>query len=381
MNTTCCGRLFVYLLKLKLKHIKLIFYLGAALFLMGCQKSNLDVVDVHQPISKPNACQLLDNGWTVDKPSLVLAEEDEQSIPTIYNPAYFNFDEWPEEWSGDELGIALNISGKLLIAPHRILDKHEILQVDEQRWISLCPLAGTAIGFETPHRLAVSGYLLNSNLMIVKEDKTVFSQMLQQGMSGPGACSRERTIGLMEGSMAFWKDHHPEALVLSTETGYGKKYAGPPFSQVVQEEATLFYSVDAISSKFNNYHYMHGILFNEEDIKVYSSKLFKNGPVMILDFTDAPILIIGDKSLNWYTSYYLEDDMGIHRDFEINKHDGVITLKDLQTSTTWNVWGEAIDGPGAGAKLIPTQNHNGFWYAFYAMYQDALEVYVEDKDE
>ena len=326
-------------------------------------------------------CQLMENGWTTNAASLVLAEDEEDAIPTIYNPKYTGWDLWSGRSSYDELAVGWRKGDQVLVFPHRILDKHEIAQVDTSAWISLCPLAGTTIGVVSSERLSVSGYVYNSNLMIKSSDESIFSQMLLTGMSGPEACSKLKSFPVMEASLTFWKNNFPEAQILSENTGYIKSYNDLPFNSLVQENATLFYTVDARSSRFPNYHYMHAVIFDEGSVKLYSSDLFVDGPKIILDFADAPIMIFGDGAFDWYTSFYLKDDQGLARDFDLVDENGRYFLKDNQSGSRWNIWGEAISGPAKGTKLVSTQNHNGFWYSFYALYKDQLEVYVEDEDE
>ena len=359
--------------------LSLLFFL---LLLPGCQKDNL--LEHRTSIkSKPNTldCSVLANGWTTTSPSLVLAEESSNNIPALYNPEFVSFQDLPIDWKGNELAIGLMHKNEVVLFPHRILDKHEVTQFDEDYWITLCPLAGTAIGIRSNDQLNVSGYLFNSNLMIGSESGSIYSQMLASGMYGAQSCQKLRTNRLIEASMTFWRNNFPEARILSSNTGFGKSYDQFPFSSTVHQDANLFFQVEAEDHSRQNYSYLHGIVYDKHKVKVYPQELFEDGPRILYDFIDKPVLIFGDIKSRFVTSYYLEDNQGVSRDFDLLRSKTEFLLKDKQSQSIWNIWGEAIDGPDAGAKLIPTQNHNGFWYAFYAMYQSDLEVFLEDDDE
>ena len=49
-------------------------------------------------------------------------------------------------------------------------------------------------------------------------------------------------------------------------------------------------------------------------------------------------------------------------------------LKDLETGSTWNLKGEAVDGPQKGAQLAQAPAHNAFWFAWTTFWQ-GTEVY------
>jgi hypothetical protein len=50
---------------------------------------------------------------------------------------------------------------------------------------------------------------------------------------------------------------------------------------------------------------------------------------------------------------------------------------DRETGSTWDLFGNALDGPLAGETLAPVVNTNEFWFAWAAFNADAL-VYTGD---
>jgi len=52
----------------------------------------------------------------------------------------------------------------------------------------------------------------------------------------------------------------------------------------------------------------------------------------------------------------------------IAKEDG--TFEDQETSSTWDILGEAINGPLLGTRLLPLPHHDTFWFAWAAFVPD-----------
>jgi hypothetical protein len=42
------------------------------------------------------------------------------------------------------------------------------------------------------------------------------------------------------------------------------------------------------------------------------------------------------------------------------------TFRDEKTNSTWNILGEAVEGPLAGETLTPIPHHDTFWFAWAA---------------
>ncbi|MCP5026208.1 MAG: DUF3179 domain-containing protein, partial [Actinomycetia bacterium] len=47
------------------------------------------------------------------------------------------------------------------------------------------------------------------------------------------------------------------------------------------------------------------------------------------------------------------------------------TFSDAETSSTWTLLGQAIEGPLAGEHLTPIAHRNEFWFAWAAFFPDA----------
>jgi hypothetical protein len=50
---------------------------------------------------------------------------------------------------------------------------------------------------------------------------------------------------------------------------------------------------------------------------------------------------------------------------------------DAETSSTWNLLGQAVDGPLAGEQMDTVSHRNEFWFAWASFFPDA-DVYTQD---
>ena len=62
------------------------------------------------------------------------------------------------------------------------------------------------------------------------------------------------------------------------------------------------------------------------------------------------------------------------------KLDGKLVV-DEQTKSTWNVLGQAIEGPLMGARLKPVVHANHFWFAWAAFYPNTAIRTINDVGE
>ena len=134
--------------------------------------------------------------------------------------------------------------------PQRILVWHEIVNefIDDE-WVSItyCPLTGSTIcysgndGIYKNNNFGTSGRLLNSNLVMYDRTSNSFiSQILGTGLNGDmnGVSLKARPIHWAEWSKA--KLNFPDAIVLTTETGYLRDYYTDPYGTYEKEDKNSF---------------------------------------------------------------------------------------------------------------------------------------------
>lgn len=133
--------------------------------------------------------------------------------------------------------------------PLKILNWHEIVndQIgDEYIAVSFCPLCYTGNAFERvidgePVEFGVSGYLLNSNLVMYdRKTESLWEQLTGEALTGPQIGNRLKKITVSTLPWSDWKEQYPDTLVLSTDTGFKRDYQLLPYGEYNTSEEVLF---------------------------------------------------------------------------------------------------------------------------------------------
>jgi hypothetical protein len=145
------------------------------------------------------------------------------------------------------LGLALN--GIARAYPVRILNWHEVVNdrfAERAIAVTYCPLCGTGMAFEAgsaPQALSfgVSGLLYNSDVLLYdRKTLSLWSQILQQAVSGPARGSKLVAVPLTHTSWADWRRRHPATQVLSTDTGFTRDYGRDPYAGYDRVQSLMF---------------------------------------------------------------------------------------------------------------------------------------------
>lgn len=157
----------------------------------------------------------------------------------------------------DDRLIVIDINGEVVAAPLRILNYHEIVNITvggEPVAATFCPLCDSTTlisrritrtdkkGREKDEILefGVSGALYNSNvLMYDRTDKGLWSQLGMKAISGPLAGTRLKHFPLSIVQFAEFRTEHPDAGVVSRDTGHDLGYFDDPYIWVFTSPGTL----------------------------------------------------------------------------------------------------------------------------------------------
>lgn len=140
----------------------------------------------------------------------------------------------------DDRVLALVRHGVARAYPVRILNWHEVVNDqlgDEAIAITYCPLCGTGMAFDArvagtvPSSFGVSGLLYNSDVLLYdRGTESLWSQLLEQAVSGPLKGTQLKPVPLTHTSWADWRARQPRTEVLSTDTGHVRDYARDPYA-------------------------------------------------------------------------------------------------------------------------------------------------------
>lgn len=174
-------------------------------------------------------------GYSPDK--VISGGPPKDGIPSIDNPQFIPISE-VDYIKDNELVLALEYKGEIKVYPFQILVFHEIVNdivAGDPLAITYCPLCGTGIAYNREVggevlEFGVSGKLFNSNmLMYDRNTDSLWTQIDGLAVEGPLIGHELQAIGINTVLWSEWAHNHPEALVLSQDTGYDRQYGDDPY--------------------------------------------------------------------------------------------------------------------------------------------------------
>lgn len=175
------------------------------------------------------------------------------AIPALTDPKTEPADQ--AAWLPDDARvIKLAVGGDVLGVPLRVLDWHEVVNATvggQPVAATYCPLCDSATAFSRRIRprdggqpavleFGVSGALYNSNvLMYDRKDKGLWSQLGMQAVSGPLAGTTLDMLPVEVVSFAAFKKAHPDAKIVSKDTGHDRDYARSPYESYFKTEGLM----------------------------------------------------------------------------------------------------------------------------------------------
>ena len=308
----------------------------------------------------------------------------------------------------DELVLGVVINGEARAYPHQIGWYHKIVNdiVGGQAVVvSFCPLTSTGMLFDGQvegGRLTcgVSGFLFNNNLVMYdRRDPlnvaTLYPQMMGVGVFGQRTNTGLIQLPIVETTWRYWKELFPNSTVVgviqsdaarfSPSTNLTARqfsestYLSYPYADLNYRDPDSRPLIGAFPNLtenptaqiFQNKDMVHGVRFGEI-AKAYPFKLM--GEEAVLNDTVGETYIV--------VNYYAEEKLAISffREFEgqtltFEKIDSTtgpfpFLLRDVQTSTTWDLLGRGIEGPHAGKRLTQVPANNAFWFAWATFWQN-----------
>lgn len=169
-------------------------------------------------------------------------------IPAIDTPTFIPLASYDR--SDDVQAIVLEDSGQTKVYPYNILTWHEIVNdtvAGQPVAVTFCPLCGSAIVFDrmlhdgSVSTFGVSGGLLESNMIMYdRETESLWQQSTGESLAGTHVGARLAHVPFQLLTLGEVRNAHPNALVLSENTGHNRDYARNPYSGY-EEDHTAFY--------------------------------------------------------------------------------------------------------------------------------------------
>ena len=324
------------------------------------------------------------------------------AIPAIFSPDYLTMEQASQTYEPQIPLVQVRLGDDARGYPLGILIWHEIVNDTingRPITITFCPLCNTALAFERQVGeqvldFAVSGLLRNSDLVMYdRNTETLWQQATGRAIIGNLVGARLQPVPATIVSFGQFREAFPDGLIMSPDTGwfraYGQNpyvnydspqqhpflYGGhlddrlPPKLRVVSVEtprgATIAYPWDFVSDQRVVYD-THG----DTRIVIF----WTPGTVSALDRG-----MIAESEDIGATAIFERELDGRLLSFAANPDDeSGQTFIDLETGSTWDIFGRATDGELAGAQLRPVIASEHFWFAWWAFHPET-EIVTESE--
>lgn len=337
------------------------------------------------------------NKHTIDYDELLSGGPPRDGIPSIDNPQFISSDE-AQSWLADnEPVIALEIDGEARAYPLQILTWHEIVNdvvADVPVAVTFCPLCNSAITFDRRldgevYEFGTSGLLRNSDLVMYdRTTEGLWQQFTGEAIAGDLAGETLTFLPSSIVSFADFREGHPDGVVLSRDTGFSRRYGQNPYVGYDNIGSSPFLFRGQIDGR---------LAAVERVVTVSLEPLTGSGPVVDVAYPLSTLSEVGVINDNQGgrdvvvfhtngTSSALGDrtiataeDVGATGVFDPNLGGQTLTFErdgelivDAETGSTWNILGQAVDGPLAGEQLEPIVHGDHFWFSWAAFKPDTI---------
>ncbi|NIM91153.1 MAG: DUF3179 domain-containing protein [Candidatus Aminicenantes bacterium] len=351
---------------LNIRFLKWVLILGLV-FLPYCD---------HDSTTEPD----LSGSWLIPEDQVQDGGPGRDGIPALTNPSFIPVHQ-ATYLKDNDLVVGIKVGSIVRAYSHPILDWHEIVNdTIEGTFFALtyCPLTGSGMAWDTTEfpgnkTFGISGLLYNSNLIPYdRGTDSNWSQMLYLCVNGPRINDEPVSIQVVETTWETWKQLFPQAVVLSTNTGFNRNYGDYPYGDYKTSDDLLF-PVSNTDSRLHVKERVHGLIVQNKT-KVYPLSSFDETVKVINEvFNDLPLVIVGSADKNFAVSFESTLADGTILTFEPIVGELPVIMIDNE-GTKWDIFGSGVSGPRAGQRLIPTRSFISYWFAWAAFYPGA-EVY------
>lgn len=329
---------------------------------------------------------------SIDLNELIDGGPGKDGIPAINNPRFVSQTQ-AAGWIGDmEPVIALEIDGEARAYPIQILIWHEIVN-DELSGVpvlvTFCPLCYSAIVFDRHidgevHEFGVSGFLRHSDMvMFDRETESLWQQFSGEALVGDYT-GKELTI-LPSQLISFeqFREAHPNAKVLSKNTGHRRNYGDNPYAGYDDINNSPFMMRDEVPDKIRPMEKIVGVRTDSENVG-YTYSFTKEEAVHNDEVGGEPIVVFHvegmasaldnreiqnsrDDGATGVFSRKLNDEI---LEFEYEKN----VIRDKNTESEWDITGRAVSGELEGERLTTVLFGDYFAFAWLVFYPESRLV-------
>lgn len=285
--------------------------------------------------------------------------------------------------------LSLQIGDEARAYPVQVMTWHELVNDsfgDVPVTVSYCPLCSSALAYrrDVAGRIVTfgtSGRLFNSSLVMYdRQTESLWTHFNGAAVAGELTGTELELLPIQTLSWKSFRDANPDGIVLTTETGFNRPYGANPYSGYDNVGDLPFLFDGEYDERLAAKQRVVAIRRGDDSVAIVLEPLAEagvldfeigGGPVSVWHLPGTSTALEGD-------SVYSGRDIGAVGVF-VPELDGV-PLSFTRTAdgfvddagATWNILGEAIDGPNAGSRLEGVEHLDTFWFAIAAFEPDTL---------
>jgi hypothetical protein len=296
-------------------------------------------------------------------------------------------------WLADtEPLLSLTVGGETRGYPLQIMTWHEIVNDTvggRPVAVTYCPLCNSGVAFERRAggrvlSFGTSGRLYADNLVMYdRQTESLWPQLTGQAALGvlTGTALRAIPMGIVA-----WRDFraaHPDAWVLTRDTGHDRPYGRNPYAGYDDPSGDVLFELPSMDARLPVKERVVGVARGRDAVAVVRSAIARTG---VLEVT-----VEGKELMMWHRPGQASalDDERIVRGRDVGTVavlDPVVDgrrlhfvaagngFRDRETGSQWNVLGQATTGPLKGQRLAPHQHLDTFWFAWEAFHPETRVI-------
>jgi hypothetical protein len=320
-------------------------------------------------------------------------------IPPIDEPVYESVEDAATWLTASSPVMVIDIDDDVRVYPLAILTWHEIVNDvvgGVPVVVTYCPLCNSALVFERTLRapdgdvvldFGTSGRLYRSNLVMYdRQTRNLWTQFEGEGIVG------EEHLGDRLTRLPAWlfgfdqlRDLHPDARVLSRDTGFNRDYGRNPYVGYDADDNRPFLFRGEVDARFAPMTRMVGITSGDDALAVVDALLREARTVTItIDGRELVVLwgpgqasaldtadIDAGRDVGQTAVYDTTLD-GATVELEPSGTDGLFT--DRVSGSRFDLRGRATDGPLEGRQLRAVPHDDTFWFVWVAFRPDTVVI-------
>ena len=310
-------------------------------------------------------------------------------IKPIDKPIFITITEAQEFLDPREPVVVLTLDNHAKAYPLRILLYHEIVNDEiagQPVFVAHCPLCNTAVVFSRKVGdeildFGTTGRVRDSNLVMYdRQTESWWQQFTGDAIVGEYSGTFLTPISSQIASFSEFNENYPAGLVLSQDTGFRRHYGKTPYPGYDNVGGIPFLFKREIDFRLPPLERVLA-LKNNLTSTIYSFSFLDKHPLINSTFEDQAILVVSQASMvSTMDKKVIKESnaMLTAAAYDRNVNNQELNFKlindsivDEETNSTWNIFGEAVEGKLEGTKLKQVDSNVHFAFAWLAFFPDA----------